>query len=362
MALAQGRGAHRIRLAGPGPRGLTRLMTTATERTGQAHGASPVDFEAYGDYGGRPKGAAKQEQPAEFSRPAYPFQGRVTADGSSGYPAEAGRYHLYISWACPWAQRTAIVRKLLGLEDVISLSVVDPVRDSRGWAFREGDGHGLDPVNGFSFLREAYDATEPGYDGHISVPVFWDKQAGAIVSNNFPDITIDMDTQFGRWADPQVRLYPAELRPEIDEINQVVYTAVNNGVYRCGFATTQQAYHEAVTDLFGVLDRLEGRLASRRYLTGPTLTEADVRLWVTLARFDAVYYSHFKTNLRRITDYQNLWGYARDLYALPAFRETTNFDHIKRHYYMTHGSINPTRIVPDGPLLDWDAPHGRGAL
>jgi putative glutathione S-transferase len=336
-------------------------MTTTTDRTGQAHGASPVDFEAYGDYGGRPQGA-KQPRPAEFARPAYPFQGRITADGSSGHPAQAGRYHLYISWACPWAQRTAIVRKLLDLEDVISLSVVDPIRDGRGWAFREGDGHGLDPVNGFAFLREAYDATEPGYDGHISVPVLWDKQASRIVSNNFPDITIDLDTQFGRWASPDVQLYPAALRPEIDEINQLIYTTVNNGVYRSGFAQTQQAYHEAVTAIFATLDQLEERLAGRRYLMGAAPTEADVRLWVTLARFDPVYYSHFKANLRRITDYPNLWGYARDLYALPAFRETTNFDHIKRHYYTTHGAINPTRIVPDGPLLDWDLPHGRDAL
>ncbi|HEX5189343.1 MAG TPA: glutathione S-transferase C-terminal domain-containing protein [Streptosporangiaceae bacterium] len=344
-------------------------MTTTTNRTGRAGGASPVDFEAYGDYGGRPKAVpkqpeagAKQARPAEFSRPAYRFQGRITADGSSGHPAQAGRYHLYISWACPWAHRTAIVRKLLGLEDVVSLSAVDPVRDGRGWAFREGDGHGLDPVNGFSFLREAYDATEPGYDGHISVPVLWDRQVGRIVSNNFPDITIDLETQFARWADPGMQLYPAALRPEIDEINELVYTSVNNGVYRSGFAQTQQAYHEAVTAIFAALDQLEERLAGRRYLMGPALTEADVRLWVTLARFDAVYYSHFKANLRRITDYQNLWGYARDLYAIPAFRETTNFDHIKRHYYTTHGAINPTRIVPDGPLLDWDSPHGRQPL
>jgi putative glutathione S-transferase len=342
--------------------GLTGHMTTTSDATGRAGGASPVDFEAYGDYGGGPKSAAKQDRPAEFSRPAYPFRGRISADGSSGYPAEAGRYHLYISWACPWAQRTAIVRKLLGLEYVISLSVVDPVRDGRGWAFRKGPGHGLDPVNGFAFLREAYEGTEPGYDGHISVPVLWDKRSGRIVSNNFPDITIDLDTQFGEWADPDVDLYPAGLRPQIDEINEMVYTSINNGVYRSGFATTQQAYHAAVTDIFRVLDQLEERLAASRYLVGPALTEADVRLWVTLARFDAVYYSHFKANLRRITDYPNLWGYARDLYSRPAFRETTDFDHIKRHYYTTHGSINPTRIVPDGPLLDWSAPHARDAI
>ena len=323
-------------------------------------GASPVDFETFGDYTGRPKGAPPAT--AEFNRPAYPFQGRISADGSTGFPAQPGRYHLYVSWACPWAQRTAIVRSLLGLDGVISLSAVDPIRDGRGWAFREGDGHGLDPVNGFAFLREAYEATEPGYDGHISVPVLWDSEQGRIVSNNFGDITIDLDTQFGQWAAPGVDLYPADQRAEIDELCGQIYTSVNNGVYRSGFAATQQAYHAAVTGVFAMLDTLEQRLAARRYLMGAELTEADVRLWVTLARFDAVYYPHFKTSLRRLTDYPNLWGYARDLYSRPAFRGTTRFDHIKRHYFITQGGINPSRIVPDGPLLDWDSPHGRDAL
>ncbi len=318
------------------------------------HGASPVDFAAFGDYGDYV--AKRRPAPAsqgEFVRPGYPFRGRITADGSSGFPAEAGRYHLYISWACPWAHRTAIVRALLGLTEVVSLSAVDPVRDGRGWAFREGDGYSLDPVNGFALLREAYEATEPGYDGHISVPVLWDRQTGKIVSNNFPDITIDLDTQFGAWADPAYDLYPERLRPQIDEINDLVYRTVNNGVYRSGFATTQEQYHLAVTELFGTLDQLEQRLSGQRYLVGNALTEADVRLWVTLARFDAVYYSHFKTNLRRLTDYRNLWAYARDLYAIPAFGGTTNFDQIKRHYYTTHPHLNPSRIVPDGPLTDW---------
>jgi glutathionyl-hydroquinone reductase len=319
----------------------------------QAGGASPVDFETFGDYGDFRRRQAPAPKPSEFVRPAYPFQGRITADGSSGYPAVAGRYHLYISWACPWAQRSAIVRKILGLEDVISLSAVDPVRDGRGWAFREGPGHSLDPVNGFALLREAYDATEPGYDGHISVPVLWDRETSRIVSNNFPDITIDLETQFTAWSDG-VDLYPAALRPEIDAINATVYENVNNGVYRAGMATSQAAYHDAVTRIFATLDELEQRLAGRRYLLGESLTEADVRLWVTLARFDAVYYSHFKANLRRLTDYPRLWAYARDLYSRPAFRDTTNFDHIKRHYYMTHSHINPSRIVPDGPLIDWD--------
>jgi putative glutathione S-transferase len=323
----------------------------------QAGGASPVDFDSYGDYGDfRPPG---KKPSAEFVRPPYPFRGRITADGSSGYPAEAGRYHLYISWACPWAQRTAIVRKLQDLEEVVSLSAVDPVRDGRGWAFREGPGHTLDPVNGFALLREAYEATEPGYPGHISVPVLWDRASRRIVSNNFPDITIDLGTAFRAWSGGAPELYPAPLRAEIDAINEVVYETVNNGVYRSGFAGSQEQYHQAVTRLFATLDNLEERLAGRRYLLGDAITEADVRLWVTLARFDAVYYSHFKTNLRRLSDYPNLWGYARDLYSVPAFRETTNFDHIKRHYFMTHPHLNPSRIVPDGPLLDWESPQYR---
>ena len=335
--------------------------------TTQAGGASPVDFAAFGDYGDfRPKKAVppatgSSAAAGEFVRPAYPFQGRVTADGSSGYPAEPGRYHLYISWACPWANRTAIARDLLSLQDVVSLSAVDPVRDGRGWAFREGDGHGLDPVNGFAFLREAYEATQPGYDGHVSVPVLWDKQDGRIVSSNFPDITLDLDTQFGAWADPAYDLYPEPLRAQIDELNDVIYRTVNNGVYRCGFATTQAAYHQAVTQLFATLDELERRLAGQRYLLGDTITEADVRLYVTLARFDAVYYSHFKCSLRRLTDYPNLWGYARDLHAVPAFGRNTRFDQIKRHYFGTHPQLNPSRIVPDGPVLDWTAPAGRDA-
>ncbi len=332
-------------------------MTTISQRPG---GATPVDFAAFGDYGdfSRPSRPAAS-QPGTFERPPYPFRGRISADGSSGYPAGPGRYHLYISWACPWAHRTAIVRKLLGLEQVISLSAVDPVRDGRGWAFRAGDGYSVDPVNGFALLREAYDATEPHYDGHISVPVLWDRATGRIVSNNFPDITIDLDTQFGQWSDPAVDLYPAALRGELDAVNEMVYRGLNNGVYRAGFARTQEAYHEAVSEVFGTLDQVEDRLAHQRYLLGGTLTEADVRLWVTLARFDAVYYSHFKCNIRRVADYPSLWGYARDLYSRPAFRETTNFAHIKNHYYRTHPHLNPSRIVPDGPVLDWDSPHGR---
>jgi len=323
--------------------------------------ASPVDFDTYGNYG---DWVAKKEPAAatEFVRAKYPFQGRVTADGSSGYRAEPGRYHLYVSWACPWAHRSAIVRELKGLQDVVSLSAVDPVRDGRGWAFREGSGHGPDPVNDFAFLSQAYEATEPGFDGHRSVPVLWDKQQGRIVSNNFPDITIDLATAFEQWADPSVDTYPVGLRPQIDELNQRIYEFVNNGVYRCGFAPTQAAYDVAVVDLFAVLDELDQRLADRRFLFGDSITESDVRLWVTLARFDAVYVTHFKTNLRRLVDHPNLWPYARDLYQHKAFGGTTDFDHIKRHYFTTHPHLNPGRIVPAGPILDWTAPHGREAL
>ncbi len=326
--------------------------------TSTAPVASPVDFSEYGDYSVkapvRPDGA--------FVRPLYPFQGRITADGSSGFPAQAGRYHLYVSLACPWAHRSVIVRSLLELEDVVSLSVVDPIRDGRGWAFRDGPGYGPDPVNGFTLLREAYEASEPGYDGHVSVPVLWDRETSQIVSNNFPDITIDLGTQFGAWAAPGIELYPEPLRAEIDALNDRVYASVNNGVYRCGFAGTQEAYDVAVGDLFSTLDELEERLAGRRYLFGDQITEADVRLWVTLARFDSVYITHFKANIRRLVDYPNLWAYARDLYQQPAFGPTTNFDHIKRHYYTTHPHLNPLRIVPAGPVLDWAEPHHRDKL
>jgi putative glutathione S-transferase len=326
--------------------------------TSTAAVASPVDFDRYGEYA--PKAPARAD--GSFARPVYPFQGRITADGSSGYPAEPGRYHLYVSLACPWAHRSVIVRRLLGLEEVISLSVVDPVRDGRGWAFREGPGYAPDPVNGFTLLRQAYEATEPGYEGHVSVPALWDRREGRLVSNNFPDITIDLETQFGRWAAPGVDLYPEALRPEIDAINERVYATVNNGVYRCGFATSQAAYDAAVTDLFATLDELDQRLAARRYLLGDRLTEADIRLWVTLARFDTVYAIHFKASVRRLADYQNLWPYARDLYSRPGFGDTTSFDHIKRHYYGTHLRLNPHRIVPAGPVLDWQAPHHRDRL
>jgi putative glutathione S-transferase len=289
----------------------------------------------------------------QFVRQEYVIRGRFTADGSSDFPAEPGRYHLYVSSACPWAHRAVIVRALLGLEDVISLSAVDPIRDERGWAFTDGF---EDPVNGFTFLSQAYLATDPDYDLRVTVPAIWDRRTSRLVTNNFPDITIDFETAFAPYHRPGAPdLYPEHLRAEIDEVNDLVYADVNNGVYRAGFATTQEAYEEAVLTVFARLDSLEERLARQRYLVGDSLTEADIRLWVTLVRFDAVYHGHFKCNIRRLADYPNLWRYARDLYQRPGFGDTTNFEHIKRHYYMTHPQLNPSRIVPVGPEVNWDA-------
>ena len=296
-----------------------------------------------------------------FVRQPNAFRDRITADGSSGFRAEPGRYHLYVSLACPWAHRSIIVRKLKQLDDVVSMSVVDPIRDERGWAFRASpDGtYGPDPVNGFRFLSEAYLATDPGYQGRYTVPCVWDRVTRRLVTNDFPHISTQLATEFEAWADRSVDLYPVPLRPEIDAINAVVYETVNNGVYRAGFAASQAAYESAFDALFSTLDQLEARLAHQRYLVGGQLTEADIRLFTTLVRFDAVYYVHFKCNLRRLVDYPTLWAYARDVYQTPGFGETVNFDHIKRHYYMTHDTLNPSRIVPRGPAVDWLAPHGR---
>jgi putative glutathione S-transferase len=298
-----------------------------------------------------------------FVRQKYRFRDRITADGSSGFRAEPGRYHLYVSLACPWAHRSIIVRRLLGLEEVISMSVVDPIRDERGWAFREGRGHGPDPICNFQLLSEPYLKSDPSFTGRVTVPAVWDRVTGRLVTNNYPDITIDLETQFTAFHGAGApELYPEAVRAEIDQINAVIYEEVNNGVYRAGFATKQDKYEAAVTTLFARLDWLEQRLASQRYLVGRQLTEADVRLFTTLVRFDAVYVGHFKCNLRRLVDYPNLWGYARDLFQRPGFGDTVDFDHIKRHYYMTHDQINPTRIVPLGPLVDWQSPHDRARL
>ena len=296
----------------------------------------------------------------EFKRQEDQFRNWV--NGASGYPAEAGRYHLYVSLACPWAHRTVIVRKLKRLEGVIGMTVVDPIRDERGWAFREGPGHSEDPINGFQFLSEAYQATAPGYDDRVTVPVLWDKEQGRIVSNAEDDIMRMLNSEFDAFGDSGLDLYPPALRAEIDAVNDLVYPNVNDGVYRAGFATTQAAYEQAVHNLFNTLNQLEERLSNQRFLIGNWMTEADWRLFPTLVRFDAVYHGHFKCNLRRIVDFPNLYGYLRDLYQHNGIAETVNFDHIKRHYYVTHTDINPTQIVPVGPELDLNAPHGRDAL
>jgi len=297
-----------------------------------------------------------------FIRQEDQFRDWVTRDGSSSYPAEPDCYHLYVSLACPWAHRTIIVRKLKKLEDVIGMTVVDPIRDERGWAFRDGPGHSEDPVNGWRFLSDAYKATDPNYNARFSVPVLWDKKMSRIVSNADDDIMRMLNSEFDAFTDCDLNFYPEDLRTEIDEVNDFVYPNVNDGVYRAGFATTQRAYERAVRRLFDTLDRLEERLKNQRYLVGHQLTEADWRLFTTLIRFDTVYYVHFKCNIRRIVDYPNLWGYLRDLYQHDGVAETVHFDHIKRHYYITHTDINPTQIVPAGPELDLTSPHGREVL
>jgi len=293
-----------------------------------------------------------------FVRQQSVFRDRVTADGSSGLPAEAGRYHLYVSLACPWAHRTIIVRELKGLQDAIGLSVVDPLRDERGWRFGPDF---PDPLgHGWSYLAEAYHATDPSFDGRVTVPTLWDTKTGRVVNNESADILIMLNEEFDAFAHhAELDLYPVVLRPEIDELNAWVYDEINNGVYKAGFAASQESYEAAVRPLFAALERADERLATRRYLFGSQPTLADWRLFTTLVRFDAVYVGHFKCNLRRIADFEQLSGYLRDLYQQPGVAATVDFDHIKRHYYMTHGSINPTGIVPAGPLLDLEAPHGR---
>lgn len=298
----------------------------------------------------------------EFQRQEDAFRAWVTNDGSTPYAVEAGRYHLYVSLACPWAHRTVIVRKLKGLESAIGLTVVDPVRDERGWAFRDGAGFSRDPVNGFSFLSEAYEASKPGYRGRYTVPVLWDKQTRQIVNNSEDDLCRMFDGVFASLGNGTPTLFPPEIADEHARVAADIYEHINNGVYRAGFATTQHAYERGCRDVFAALDRYEARLAERRFLLGARPVEADWRLFCTLVRFDAVYHGHFKCNLRRIVDYPALWGYLRDLYQQPGVAETVNLTHIKWHYYHTHDDINPTRIVPLGPTLDFSTPHGRERL
>ncbi|MEZ4394741.1 MAG: glutathione S-transferase family protein [Polyangiales bacterium] len=304
-----------------------------------------------------------------FVRQQQAFRGEVTADGApgadgrGGFAAEPGRYHLYVSLACPWAHRTLILRALKGLEAMIPVSVVDWFMGDRGWTFRaEHPGATGDRLHGAEYLYELYLRADPKFTGRVTVPVLWDTRTGAIVNNESSEILRMFNSAFDGVGARPGDYYPAALRAEIDAINERVYDTLNNGVYKSGFATTQAAYEEAVVPLFETLDWLESILARRRYLTGATLTEADLRLFPTLIRFDPVYVGHFKCNLRRLVDYPHLWGYTRELYQHPAIRPTVNFEHIKRHYYMSHESVNPHRIVPAGPAMDLDLPHGRDAL
>ena len=297
-----------------------------------------------------------------FLRHQGTFTGQITGDGSSGFLAEPGRYQLYASLACPWSQRALIVRSLLGLDRVIGLSLTDPISGEHGWRFPDADG-GVDPVTGARFLSELYLVTDPGYQGKCTLPMLWDTETQRIISNDMAQITIMFETEFTGYHRPgSPDLYPAAMRREIDAVATLIYYAVNIGVYKAGLATTQAEYEEAFDALFATMDALDERLARRRFLLGSEPCEADVRLFPTLARFDAVYYTLFKCNLRRLIDYQYLWGYARDLYQRPGFGDTTDFDQIKRHYYQTQSWVNPSRIVPKGPYISWLEPHGRDRI
>lgn len=300
-----------------------------------------------------------------FERKAPSFRNWVTKDGSAGisgiggFKAEPNRYHLYVSLACPWAHRTIIYRKLKGLEGMISMSVVNAFMGDEGWTFAAGEGVVADPILNALNVHEIYTAAKADYTGRVTVPILWDKKTNTIVSNESPEIIRMFNSAFDDIGAVPGDFSPPELLAEIDELNDYIYPTINNGVYRAGFATTQEAYDEAVAEVFCALDTVETRLESRRYLTGNTITEADWRLFTTLVRFDAVYVGHFKCNLRRIVDYPNIWGYLRDLYQVPGIEETVAMDYIKTHYYGSHETINPTRIVPDGPYIDFNTSHGR---
>ena len=314
---------------------------------------------------------SEQTESGEFKRQEDAFREWISHDGSTPYPAVADRYHLYVSLACPWASRTVIFRKLKGLEAGIGMTIVDPRRDDKGWAFRDPSGRippgalfeSTDPINGFQFLSEAYKATDSNYKDRVTVPVLWDKKMTRIVNNCEDDICRMFNDLFNDFArNKDLDFFPKKIEAEHARLSNFLHDNVNNGVYRAGFATRQRPYEIACRKLFEALDELEKRLAKNRCLFGKQIVEADWRLFCTLVRFDVVYYGHFKCNLRRIVDYQNLKGYLMDLYQRPGIANTVNFDHIKRHYYMTHTEINPTRIVPIGPLIDLTRPHGREKL
>ncbi|TDW26830.1 putative glutathione S-transferase [Rhizobium azibense] len=309
-----------------------------------------------------------KETKGHFKRAASQFRNWITANGeagptgSGGFKAEAGRYHLYVSLACPWAHRTLIFRKLKKLDDIVSVSVVDPLMAENGWEFKVGDGATGDHLYGARTLFEIYVKADPHYSGRVTVPVLWDKKTGTIVNNESAEIIRMFNSAFDGLTDSNTDFYPDALRADIDALNAIVYDTVNNGVYKAGFATTQEAYEENVVKIFETLDMLDERLGKSRYLFADRLTEADWRLFTTLARFDAVYVGHFKCNIRRIEDYKNLSGYLRDLYQTPGVKETVNLRHIKEHYYRSHRTINPTGVIPVGPALDLDRLHGRAKL
>jgi putative glutathione S-transferase len=297
-----------------------------------------------------------------FVRKDSQFRDWVTVDGSSGFKAEPNRYHLYVSLACPWAHRTLIFRKLKKLEGVISLSIADPLMEENGWEFSDYPGSISDSLNGSQYLHQIYTTAKPDYTGRVTVPVLWDKEKKTIVNNESSEIILMLNSEFDEFGNSTQDFYPPELRDEIDEINVVVYHNINNGVYKCGFATTQGAYEEAFNNLFSTLDQIENILSKKRYLVGDKLTLADWRLFTTLLRFDSVYYTHFKCNLRRIEEYPHISNYLRGLYQYPGIQETVNFKHIKEHYFKSHKTINPTGIVPSGPELDLSTPHNRSKL
>jgi putative glutathione S-transferase len=299
----------------------------------------------------------------EYARDRRYLDTRITADGGDGYPVEPGRYRLVVSRACPWASRAVVVRRLLGLEGVLSMAIAGPTHDARSWRF-DLDPGGRDPVLGIERLQEAYLARDPGYDRGITVPAIVDVPTGQVVTNDYAQITLDLSTEWRAHHRPGAPdLYPSAWRAEIDEVNRVVYADVNDAVYQCGFAGTQEAYEKAYHRLFRRMDWLSDRLAGRRYLVGDTITEADIRLFTTLVRFDPVYHNHFKCNRYKLAEMPVLWAYARDLFQTPGFGDTVDFVHIKQHYYLVHRDINPTGIMPAGPdLSGWLTPHGREAL
>lgn len=298
------------------------------------------------------KEAYQMDTKGRFQRNPTTFRNKITADGSSDFKAEANRYHLYVSYACPWAHRTLIMRQLKGLEEVIGLSVVDPLMADEGWEFSEYPGSIPDTVNGAKYLREIYAKADSKYTGRVTVPVLWDKQKNTIVNNESREIIRMFDWEFEAFARQKVNFCPEELKEKIDKIIDAIYQPINNGVYRSGFATSQEAYEEAVTELFEALDYWEKALEKQRYLCGDMLTEADFCMFTTLLRFDPVYYVHFKCNIRHIWDYPNLWNYLKELYQYPGIKETCNLEHIKRHYYMSHPHINPSGLVPKGPEIN----------